>query len=365
MKKDDLMGQDIKEFLASEDLTIKEAMRQMDKVGQKILFIVDKEDRFLGSVTDGDIRRWVLGEGSLMASVEKIYNRHAVSVGEDYQVKHIKKIMLEKNIAWIPVIDKKGMVREVLLWADIFGDGAVFPKREIDIPVVIMAGGKGTRLDPFTRILPKPLIPVGEKAIIEIIMDKFAAFGIREFYVSINHKSKMIKAYFDEVNIDYKLKFIEEDQPMGTAGSLKFLQRKLKGDVFISNCDIIIESDYYEIVDFHRSKKYDLTIVGSFRHFTIPYGICTIENGGQLQNLEEKPEYDYLVNTGMYVLNAKMLKLIPKRRHIDVTDLIERIQEAGGSIGVFPVDEKSWIDVGQWEEYRKSVRNLQIGDTTG
>ena len=226
--------------------------------------------------------------------------------------------------------------------------------------MVIMAGGKGTRLDPFTRILPKPLIPIGDKAIIDIIMDKFADQGIKEFYVSINTKAHMIKSYFKEVNTKYSISYIEEEEPLGTAGSLKFLEGRIKGSVLVSNCDIIVDCDYAEVVDFHRNNGYDVTIVGSYRHFTIPYGICEIEKNGLLKDLKEKPEYDFLVNTGMTVLGKKTLGLIPAGEKFHITDLITRVRENRGKVGVFPINEKSWIDVGHWEEYHKSVKLLGI-----
>jgi NDP-sugar pyrophosphorylase family protein len=207
--------------------------------------------------------------------------------------------------------------------------------------------------------LPKPLIPIGDKPIIEIIMDKFHQYGVNEFFVSVHHRSRMIKAYFEERPISYKIHYIEEEEPLGTAGSLGFLYDKVKGSILVSNCDIIIESNYHEMVEFHESKKYDITIVGSFRHLTLPYGICFIENGGTLTRIEEKPEYDYLVNTGMYLIKKEVLELIADNRPTAITDLIQTVKAKGGRVGVFPIDEKSWIDVGQWEEYRRAQKILE------
>lgn len=352
------MKEKVKNFCVLEHISVKDAMRQMGKVGERILFVVDGANRLLGSLTDGDIRRWVLAEGSLLASVDKVCNKRPVVLTHPYDVEKAKQIMLQKKIEWIPVLNGGEEITEVLLWDDVFGREVVLPREAIDIPVVIMAGGKGKRLDPFTRILPKPLIPIGQKAIIEVIMDKFNQYGISEFFISINSKSRMVKAYFEEINTAYKIHYLEEAKPLGTAGSLKFLQGKIKDLLLVSNCDIIIECDYSDIVAFHKAKGYDMTIIGSFRHFVIPYGICTLKDGGQLVKIEEKPEYDFLVNTGMYLLKKEVLNLIPKNQFFDMPELIQKLKENDGKIGVFPIDEKSWIDVGQWEEYRKSVREL-------
>ena len=350
----------IKNLLIDPNISVKEAMRQMNKAGKRILFVVDDEERLLGSLTDGDIRRWVLSEGSLSDKVDKVYNQKPFVVTDGFDLETVKEVMLTEQIEWIPVINGNRRITEILFWDNIFGDGKKKLKGKVSLPVVIMAGGKGTRLDPFTRILPKPLIPIGEKAIIDIIMEKFNDFGVNRFFISVNHKSKMIKAYFEETNCKYKIDYIEEEKPLGTAGSLGFLYQKIDTDLIVSNCDIIIDCDYAEIVKFHQTNNYDITIVASFRHFQIPYGVCTIEDGGKLLALNEKPEYDFLVNTGMYLLKKETLKLIPGGEFFHITDLINKVVDNKCKVGVFPIDEKSWIDIGQWEEYQKSLRDLKI-----
>lgn len=353
------MSKIIKRFLISERMTVKEAMRQMGKAGGKILFVVDQGGRLKGSLTDGDIRRWVLREGSLASKIDKVYNQKPVFVEKNYLMKDIKQLMLKKRIEWIPVIDKNKKIKNVLLWANVFGNGNHMPMAKIDIPVVIMAGGKGTRLDPFTRILPKPLIPIGDRAIIEVIMDRFSRYDVKEFYISIHHKSRLIKAFLDEKNISYKITYIEEETPLGTAGSLKFLMKRIKDNLIVTNCDIIIDGDYLEVIKFHKINNNDITIIGSFRHFTIPYGICTIQGGGRLLNIDEKPEFDFLVNTGMYILKKQTLSFIPEGKFFNITDLVQKVKDQDGKVGVFPIDEKSWIDVGQWDEYQKSLKSLE------
>ncbi len=353
------MKKKVKYLLIKGNFTVKQAMRQLAKAGEKILFVVDGKAKLVGSLTDGDIRRWILGGGHLSSAVENACNKKPVCVPLAYDAEAIKSMMIRRKIQVIPVVNEEKVIEDVLLWNNLFGQARQITKRKISTPVVIMAGGRGTRLDPFTRVLPKPLIPLGDKTIIESIMERFFKHGVLEFHLSINHKSQMIKAYFAEIKLPYKIHMVEENKPLGTAGSLRFLRNKFKDSLMVSNCDIIVETDYHELETFHKSKGYDITIVGSFRHFTIPYGICDIENGGELLNIKEKPEYDFLVNTGMYVLKQKVLNLIPKNEFFNMTDLIEKVKAKGGKVGVFPIDEKSWIDVGQLEEYHRVISLLE------
>ena len=353
----------IEPFLISQNVSIKEAMRQMNEVGERVLFVVVQQKKLIGSLTDGDIRRWVLKEGSLLSSLNGVYNLNPISFKNDYDLNEVKNKMLETNVQYIPIVDKYNRIKDILIWSQIFGNGTSPLREKIEnIPVVVMAGGKGSRLDPFTKILPKPLIPIGDKPIIEIILEKFREYDIEEFFITVHHKSRMIKAFFEEMDTSsFKIHYIEEEKPLGTAGSLRFLSEYNFKSYLVSNCDIIIEADYAEICRFHEVEKYDMTIVGSFRHFMIPYGVCTIENGGILVNIHEKPEYDFLVNTGMYVINKEILKVIPQDQEFNINELINKAKKEGFKIGVFPINEKSWIDVGQWEEYHKGLKHL-LGD---
>jgi len=348
----------MEKFLISKNTTVKQAMKKLGEVGEKELFVVDDGNRLMGAISNGDIRRWILSEGGLDENVEQICNKDPKYVFENYELENVKEMMLNSKIESVPVVRDGSIIQAILTWDDIFAGKVTKKKERLTIPAVIMAGGKGTRLDPFTKILPKPLIPIGGKPIIEIIMDKLNEFGINEFYVTINHKAKMIKSYFEEVGTKYKITYIEEEEPLGTAGGLKYLSNKLNGSILVTNCDIIIDSDYHELKTFHEANDFDLTMVVSWRHYVIPYGICEIESGGTLKHINEKPEYDLLVNTGMYMIKESILKLIPADEYFNITDLIDKAKSKGHKIGVFPINERSWIDIGQWDEYHKAVKVL-------
>jgi dTDP-glucose pyrophosphorylase len=338
---------------------IRDALKQLEETERKTLFVVDGERRLVGTLTDGDIRRWILAEGSLDGAVEKICNTNPCVAHRGYDVEWVKKQMLDKRIASIPVLGSGREVVEVLFWNDLFGESVARKHASpIELPVVIMAGGKGTRLDPFTKVLPKPLIPLGDKTVIEIIIDSFVQYGVEKFYISVNYKSRIIKSYFEELNPPYAIEYIHEERPLGTAGSLGFLRGKIETSLIVSNCDVIIRTDYRDIVEHHHSSRDDITLVASLKNYNIPYGVCELGNGGTLSRIREKPEYNFLVNTGMYVLRPAALELIPENEFFHITHLIERVQAAGGRIGIFPISDKSWIDTGEWIEYRNALRQL-------
>lgn len=350
------MSMKLTDFLIFRNESIKQAMKKLSEFGEKQLIVVDDNQRLIGALSDGDIRRRILQGGSIRGRVEVICNKNPVFVNNGYSLDYVRTTMLKLKIEVIPVINADKKVEEVLTWDEVFAGQVSKQKERVDAVVVVMAGGKGTRLDPFTRILPKPLIPIGEKPIIEVIMDKFNGYGIKDFYVSVNFKSRMIKSYFEEANESYTIHYIEEKMPLGTIGSLKLIEGKIKSPFFVTNCDVLIDVDYAELMRFHQDFNYDLTLTVSCKHYVIPYGVCEIKSGGILKKINEKPSYDFLVNTGLYLMNPKVISLIPKNKFFNFNDLVKRVQKKKLRIGVFPIPESSWVDVGHWEEYSKTLK---------
>ena len=213
-------------------------------------------------------------------------------------------------------------------------------------------------MEPFTKILPKPLIPIQEKPIIEHIIERFTALGCSDFHLTVNYKARILKAYFEELQHDYDMHFVDEQEPLGTAGSLCFLDGNFNRPFFVTNCDIIIKADYANIYEFHLKGEYDVTLVASTKEYIIPYGTCKLTKKCYLKKIIEKPKFDFFANIGVYVINPNLIKLIPKGKACDMTDLINIIKKQKKQIGVYPIDDESWIDVGQWSEYRKAVDRL-------
>ena len=351
----------IDKYVIDSQVNIRQAMKKIDDSHRKILFVVKDDIQLFGTLTDGDIRRWIIGGNSLDDLVEKVCNQKPITFKDDYNLDDIKKTMLEHRIPAIPIVEQNDRIIKLLFWDTVFDSDHHFEiKGNLAIPVVIMAGGSGTRLKPFTKILPKPLIPIGERTVLEVVIDKFREYSIEKYYLSLFHKANMIKAYFDELNPSYNIKYLEEKKPLGTAGVLSQLQSSIKDSLFLTNCDTIINCDYKDLVEFHEKNNYDITIVGSMINHRVPYGICEIENEGRLVSLTEKPEYSYLVSTGMYVLQGATLEYIPHNKYFNMTDLIDKVRKNNGTVGVYPISEKSWLDTGEWKEYKKTVEQLSL-----
>jgi dTDP-glucose pyrophosphorylase/CBS domain-containing protein len=361
-----VMSEDVKPFLVPQTHTIRQAMERLENTEEKIVFVVDSDLRLVGSLTDGDIRRWILSDGDLRAQVLQVCNQNPRVADENFDVEQLRSDMLNGNYGCVPVVNSTREIVRLVFWKEVFqADGAVKPRVTLDLPVVIMAGGRGTRLAPFTNVLPKPLIPVGDRTVIEIIIDQFLVYGLNRFHLSINYKSKILKSYFEELNPSYTVAFIEEKEPRGTAGGMLPMYSPTADPLIITNCDIVIQANLADLVTFHTDNNYDLTLVASLKDYKIPYGVCELEKGGSLACITEKPQYSFLVNTGMYVVRRDRLNLIPEEGVCDMTDFIETIKKNGGRIGVFPISENAWIDTGEWTEYRKALDSLgRLGSRT-
>jgi len=340
-------------------ITIRQAMKALDKTAEKCLIVVDENQKILGTLTDGDIRRSILAGMDFSATIENHYfTKPSILKINEYTNDEALELLRSKKLDLIPIIDENRYVVDYVTWSSLGEKSEKDENSLSSVSVVIMAGGKGTRLEPFTKVLPKPLVPIHEKPIIEHIIEKFTSLGVNDFYITVNYKSRILKAYFEELQPDYKVNFIDEQEPLGTAGSLKFLEGKFARPFFVTNCDIIIKADYTSLYNFHIKNGYDITLVASTKEYIIPYGTCELNGDGYLSHINEKPQYDFLINTGLYILNPEVLGLIPEKRLYHITHLIEDVKNRGKKVGVFPIDDDAWIDVGQWADYKKAVDNL-------
>ena len=348
----------MKNLLVKCDITIRQAMKVLDKTAEKCLIVVGDNNKLKGTLTDGDIRRSILKGAQFSENISHWFqSKPSFLIYGLYNKNDLKKLILENKHNLIPIIDKNSCVIDYETSSSLSQPFIEKPINE-EIPVVIMAGGKGTRMEPFTKVLPKPLVPVHEKPIIEHIIESFLKAGCNDFFISVNYKSKILKAYFEEVNPSYNIDFVDEVEPLGTAGSLKFLDKTIKNSFFVTNCDIIVKANYQSLYNFHKEGGYDVTLVASAKEYIIPYGACKLNKNGHLSHIDEKPKYEFLINTGLYVLNPDVLKLIPKNSFYHITQLISDAEKVGRKIGVFPIDDDSWVDIGQWTEYQKAVDSL-------
>ncbi len=352
-----------KKISITADESIKAALKQLSATGEKALLVVDAQEKLLGSLTDGDIRRHILRDYDLNRPIAEIYNRTPIVLLEnEYNADMARQMLKMHKIGLLPIVDGNRKVISYISWNEAFNNGEIEapPASSLNIPVVIMAGGKGTRLQPFTKVLPKPLIPIGDKTIIDRIIEKFLDYGVNEFYLSINHMSKIMRAYFEEKNAPYNIVFVQEDKPLGTIGSITLMKDMLQKPFIVTNCDIIVKTDYSKLYEFHKTKGFDITIVAALKQYKIPYGICDVDEEGGLLTIEEKPEYNFLANTGFYVLNPSMIELVPENEFFHITDLIAKAMKLNKKVGVFPIYGESWIDVGEWAEYKKALETIDF-----
>lgn len=343
----------VKDFLIDEECTMIEAMEVLDKVAKKVLFVVRKK-QFIAAITDGDIRRWILKKGNLDIKVKDIANYIPKFLFEKDKAS-ARSYMKKNSIEALPIVNENMDIISVVLW----NDEEIETNKNLDIPVVIMAGGLGTRLYPYTKILPKPLIPIGEIPIVEHIINRFNRYGSNNFFLIVKHKKNMIKAYFNESEKDYVVNYIDEDKPLGTGGGVSLLKGKIDSTFILTNCDILIEEDYEKIYKFHKMKKNLITMVCSLKNMKIPYGVIEISENGEIEKMKEKPELSFFVNTGMYIVESRVIEELEDNKVIGFPDIIERYKQAGEKIGVYPISEKAWMDMGQLDEMEEMRRRLE------
>jgi dTDP-glucose pyrophosphorylase/CBS domain-containing protein len=356
------MDERISKVMVGPEATIRTALQTLDISAMRIALVADEHGRLLGVLTDGDVRRWILAGRGLDEPVTEAMNPRPVTASEADDPEVLEALMVERGIEFIPIVDANGTVLSAVRWTDLAEErGRPKPRHVLDMPVVIMAGGKGTRLAPYTKVLPKPLVPVGEKPVTEHIMDRFAEFGCTRFAMSVNYQANLIRAYFTDAELEYEIDFVAEPEPLGTGGSLSLMKNRLAGSpFFVTNCDILVDADYAKVVRYHQECDNAITLVASMKHVTIPYGVCEIADGGRLTRITEKPQFDFLVSTGFYVMEPTVLDDVPEDTYFPLTDLINNYLIEGRRVGVYPISEKSWFDIGQLEELKATLAHFGV-----
>lgn len=339
------------------DTTVIQSLKRMDEIKVKMLFVFEG-DNFRSILTIGDIQRAIIKGVDMNQPVKSILDLNKKFASPTDTRESIREKMMTLRAECMPVVDEDGNLVDVYFWKDMFKHTEAQKREKIELPVVIMAGGKGTRLKPITNVIPKPLVPVGDKTILEVIMDQFEEIGCKKFYMSVNYKADMMEFYLSQLDHKYDIEFFMEDKPLGTIGSVSLLKGKINTPFFVSNCDSINEQDYRDVYDYHINNSNDMTIVTMVKSFKIPYGVIETGEDGLLVSLKEKPEHTYMVNTGVYILNPDLIYEIPEGEFFHITHLMEKVKARGGRVGCFPVSEDAWKDMGEWPEYLKMIKVL-------
>ena len=225
--------------------------------------------------------------------------------------------------------------------------------KEPRVLAIILGGGKGTRLDPFTRVLPKPLIPVGDHPIVELIMNEYQSYGCDDFHIIVNYKKELMKAYFSDNEKSYRISWYDEEKPLGTGGGLSLLRGVFKDTFFFANCDALLTANYESMLKFHKENENVITMVCAYKNLNIPYGVVKIGRNGMIDQMEEKPLLSFLVNTGIYIVEPEVIDDIEDGVSIGFPDIVEKERQKGKKVAAFPVSENDWMDMGQLPELEK------------
>ena len=335
-----------KETILTTEATIDDVLKNLNKNGSRITLIVNNKKEFQGTISDGDIRRALINRVEQDASIQKIINKNALIVSPEIKHEIVLDLMLKNKIQQIPVINKDKKIVGLYLWDE------VVAHKKILNTMVIMAGGRGTRLGKYTKNCPKPLLPVNGKPMLERIIERAKLQGFENFLISINYLGQMIKDHFSDGKMwNVKIDYIKEYQPLGTGGALRLISPKLKLPFVVSNCDIMTDFHYGELLDFHSNHNAEATMAVRNHEWENPYGVVRTK-GVDIIDFKEKPVVRSHINAGVYVLEPSAIKVIKKNEKLDMPNIFERLKAKNLRTIVYPVHEP-WLDIGIPEDYFK------------
>lgn len=346
----------IEKYVIDKSYTVKKAIEKMEEELIKAVVVLDEDSKISGLFSNGDMRAFFLKGGSLSANITEAMNPNPKLYNSLDEVKEERELF---NRVIYPIVDDKGFLISVVDY-DNDNVGEIICDSLKDIPLVIMAGGKGTRLYPYTKILPKALVPVGDLTITERIIESFERYGCNNYIMILNHKAGMIKAYMNDLNKNYNIEYEVEDKFLGTAGGLRLIKDKINSTFFMTNCDILIDADLDCIYKTHKKNNNLITFVCSMKDIVIPYGVVETDETGSIKKLQEKPDFSFLVNTGLYMIEPEVIDFIKEDEFIHLPELAKRCIDNGKKVGVFPISERSWMDMGQLSEFEEMRKRLGV-----
>jgi dTDP-glucose pyrophosphorylase len=342
----------IDNFLVEPTATIRQTIEVIDKNSTQIALVVDENRRLLGTVTDGDIRRGILRGVELHQPVQEIMNSDPSVVRNGESREFILALMKQKRLRHIPVVDEAGCIMRLELMDEIIQA----PRH--DNWVVLMAGGLGTRLAPLTNNCPKPLLKVGNKPVLQTILENFIEHGFHRFYLSVNYKAEMIEEYFgDGSRWGVEIRYVHETKRMGTAGALSLLPEKVEKPIIVMNGDLLTKINFQQLLQFHTENRVQATMCVREYDFQVPYGVVMTDQHSFL-GIEEKPIHRFFVNAGVYVLDPSALDLIPPDTFFDMPSLFSKVKEMNQDAIVFPIREY-WLDIGRMDDFERANEEYQ------
>jgi len=340
--------------------SIREAAACIDRNTRGIVLVIDDERHLIATVTDGDVRRAILAGIDLDLSVSELlkqrdptFNSGPVTAPDGTPAESLLHLMTENTLRHIPLVDEEGRVVNIALLSELVKE------YELPLRAIVMAGGFGTRLRPLTDDLPKPMLPLGSQPLLEMIVEQLRGAGIRQVNVATHYKSEMIAEHFkDGQDFGVDIRYVKEDQPLGTAGALSLLEESDE-PLLVINGDILTRVDFRAMLQFHREHEADLTIAVRQYEFRVPYGVIETD-GVAVTGISEKPLVKQFINAGIYLLNPAIMRLIPNGQHYDIPELIERLLLEGRPIVCFPIREY-WLDIGKSDHYDQARTDIAAG----
>lgn len=343
------------EEIVKSTVSIIDVMAILEKLPVKNVYVVDEDNRLLGSITDGDIRRYAVMHRSMEGVAASCMKSPCVSC----ESKDEGLLLLRQyKIHSVPLVDKNGAIIEIIYDHEVLKEPTLVDEEYRSIPVVMMAGGKGERLYPYTSVLPKPLIPIAGTPIAERILTRFEKAGFSNYILSLNYKKNIIKAYFDDVMNNCSFTYVEETKPLGTGGSLRLMEDLLFDDFFVINCDMLIDVNLNSLISLHKKEGNVITVVSSLKRIYIPYGVIETDSKGNILKMREKPSQEQFINTGMYLVNKKAFEYFPNRETFHMTDVIDELMKAGQKVGIFAISDTAFMDMGVMSELDKMNQKL-------
>jgi dTDP-glucose pyrophosphorylase len=326
--------------------TIREVLNVLDSGARGIVFLVDDNKKLVGTITDGDIRRAILNGLSLDGTIEKIAHVNPVCAFKNVSKDEIKDIFIKEAVKDIPIVDENNIIIDLISIKDI-----LIPQGKENY-VIIMAGGLGTRLKELTQEIPKPMLKVGKDPMLQHIINNFKRHWYNKVLISVNYKSEIIENYFQDGYVHgVKIEYLREHKRLGTAGGIKLASEYIDKPFFVINGDIFTNFNAENMMDFHKTNGFDITVGTRKHHFQIPYGVIKT-NGIDIEGIDEKPSIEYSINAGIYCLNPSIIDFIPKDQYFEITDLINKCINSNKRVGFYEIKEY-WMDIGQLEDYNK------------
>jgi len=343
----------ISKFTIKQDSSIEQVIKKLNSSGLKTVFVVSSKNKLIGSISDGDLRKKIYFNKNNKFKAKDICNKKPFYILEKkFNFEEIQSKILQNKYDLIPVINNQNSIIKIL-------EPSQINNLKEKISLIIIAGGLGKRLAPLSNVIPKPLIPIKNKPIIQIIIENFKIYFNINTFVSLNYKSQLIKSYFiNELKHLKPFNFIVEKKPLDTIGAISLInKKKLSENFFVSNCDIVCSVNLNLMYEFHLKNNYDITLLTSEHYTEIPYGCCILaKNKKTLISLKEKPKYKHNVNIGLYIFNKNVMSLIKKNKPLRFDELLTKvIKKRKDSVGVYNINSENWTDIGNWESYKNSI----------